>query len=202
MGQDFSIANLSIKRGDQIILQDFSFNLLPGTLLHLRGNNGVGKSTFLKVVAGLLPSDAGQVKLSGACSDLLYFYDAPIDHEEWQVRDALSFYAAIDKAPMTESVFTSLLTVLSLESCVNAQIKTLSLGQRKRLYLSRLFLKKDAGLWLLDEPLSGLDAKGMGFFQKQLKFFLQRGGRAIVTGHGLDYDCGALYLDFPLKKAA
>lgn len=179
---------LACVRGGRRIFQDIGFELSPGQLLLVEGANGAGKTSLLRLVAGFLPAAAGSVRIEAG--------SAEVEAEErGQLVGWLGHHDG-SKAQLTPSellgFFTSLyggtggareaLAEAGLERFADVASHYLSHGQRKRLALARL--KASARpLWLLDEPLAGLDEEGRGLAVGLVGEHLKAGGIAMLASH-------------------
>lgn len=142
--------DIACRRGDRVLFSGLSIALRPGDILHITGSNGIGKSSLMRILAGLLRPYAGTVARTGAVGLL---NENPALDEHLPLGDALAFWRRIDAAPATVQPY-------GLEDLLDVPVRYLSTGQRKRAALARLDAQM-APIWLLDEPLNGLDAKGV-----------------------------------------
>ncbi|HVH80589.1 MAG TPA: heme ABC exporter ATP-binding protein CcmA, partial [Stellaceae bacterium] len=163
---DLVAEDLACRRGERLIFRGLSFALPPGGALLLTGANGSGKSTLLRLLATLLPPEAGRVLWRGTpiAADLPRYRQSLhyVGHLEGikaalSVRETLGFWAGMrSKAAPTIEVA---LIAFGLAPLTDWPCRWLSAGQRRRLALARL-LAAPAPLWLLDEPTAALDADG------------------------------------------
>lgn len=174
-----SVNALSVARGERVLFADLHFALASGDLLHLRGRNGAGKTTLLETLCGLRPPAGGTLQ-------------AP----EPQALHWLGHRNALNPAltPLENLQFWCGLNGVESRGVAAALertgvfrvryrvCRTLSAGQKRRTALARLLLSRRA-LWLLDEPLDGLDADGLALFSELLTEHLDGGGAALVTSH-------------------
>lgn len=177
-------ANLSVRRGQQMVLRGVSLSVHPGQLAVLTGANGCGKTTLLRVLAGLLPPDDGSVA----------WYGQPMKNgdgeKDWQlighqdavkpdltVREMLDYWQAL--AAQTQALQDDPFGVMAWR---DVAVRRLSAGQRRRLSLSRLFLRS-VRLWLLDEPTAALDAAAQEILANRIAQHRQTGGMVVVATH-------------------
>ena len=163
---------LACRRGDRLLLRGLTFALAPGDALHLRGANGIGKSSVLRIVAGLLAPFAGRIERSGAVG---LVDERPALDPHLPLARALAFWGRIDGR-------TGPLVEVGLERLADVPVRYLSTGQRKRAAFARL-IGQDAPLWLLDEPLNGLDAEGTALIENLIAAHRAAGGIALVASH-------------------
>lgn len=164
-------------RGGRIIFEDVSFALDPGGALIVSGPNGVGKSSLIRVAAGLLPPAAGTVTATGARAMLA---EAHALDPERRLIDALGFWAAIDG--VARSAIVDALAAVDLAPLAEVPVRLLSTGQRRRAALVPL-IAGGAPLWLLDEPANGLDTAAVDRLATIVAAHRAKGGAAIVATH-------------------
>ena len=181
---------LACSRGDTRLFRDVSFSAGPGEWIAVRGANGSGKTTLLRCVAGLTRPDTGDVLWDDApasrhatfnASTVYAGHAAGIKDElsaTENLRDALALRCASHCA---EEIREALDTV-GLAKVRNIATRRLSAGQRRRIGLARLALAR-APLWILDEPLTALDAQGEALFTDLLRGHLGAGGVALIATH-------------------
>jgi heme exporter protein A len=164
--------DIACRRGDRILFRGLSFGLSAGEVVHLAGPNGIGKSSLIRILAGLLRPFAGTVEREGglALSDERLALDG---HEP--LERALAFWQRIDGAGQVEADF-------GLADLLDVPVRYLSTGQRKRAALARV-AASGAPLWLLDEPLNGLDTHWSCIAQAAIKAHCKAGGAVIIASH-------------------
>ncbi|WP_114227628.1 MULTISPECIES: heme ABC exporter ATP-binding protein CcmA [Sphingomonas] len=165
-------AEVACWRGGRLLFSDLSFELGAGDGLWLRGPNGVGKSSALRLAAGLLKPLSGTIEAApAALADEALALD-----RELPLRRALRFWtedaAALDGA----------LKALDLSRLADVPVRLLSTGQARRARLARV-AASGAQLWLLDEPLSGLDADSIGLVAALIERHRAEGGAVLATSH-------------------
>lgn len=180
--------DLSCQRGRLSLFRSFSFHIDAGECVHLCGANGVGKTTMLRIIAGLRDADAGQVLWLGepiADSEKFHQDIAYVGHEpglkaELTPWENLQVSAALLQLPTT--AVESALAAVRLMSRAHVPVSSLSAGQRRRAALARLLLGEKK-LWLLDEPLTALDIPTRALVVSLLERHCAAGGAALVTSH-------------------
>jgi heme exporter protein A len=187
---------LACRRGGRMLFHDLSFRVDQGSGLILSGRNGVGKTSLLRILAGLLPASEGQVRLAGgdedaALAEQVHFIggkDAlkpsltPREHVKfWFDLAGADFIAAWqDHRPgYFEAV---VLAEALLRDVTDIPVAYLSAGQRKRLSLTRLFVP-NRRVWLIDEPMNALDDISQDTVRAWITRFMASGGIAVIATH-------------------
>ncbi|KRG68850.1 heme ABC exporter ATP-binding protein CcmA [Pseudoxanthomonas dokdonensis] len=184
-----SVQGLSFSRNDEPVFGPLDFVVDGGEALLVQGGNGVGKTTLLRVLAGLLRADSGHIQLDGrpAQSSLLaralaYLGHLPALKADLNALENLQFLCGLHgRRPRQLPV--NALAMVGLGGYEDAPARQLSAGQKKRLSLARLWLSP-APLWLLDEPYANLDLDGITLVNRMISAHLREGGAALVTTHG------------------
>ena len=156
------------------MLQGVSLRLASGQMLILRGPNGVGKTTLLRCLAGLQPSEAGRV--SGP--EMAYGAHADGLKAMLTVQENLSFWASVNGVAGVGAA----LQAMNLTGLADRRAADLSAGQKRRLGLARLLVTGRL-VWLLDEPTVSLDAASVQLFDRVLRAHLGQGGSAVIATH-------------------
>ena len=168
-----SAEDLACRRGDRILFRGLSLKLAPGEGAHVAGRNGIGKSSLLRIMAGLLEPFGGKVERIGAAGLL---DERPALDSHLPLGRALAFWERFDGRHVTA------LERLGLEDLTDVPVRFLSTGQKKRAALARLILQ-DAPVWLLDEPLNGLDRDAVTMVEALVAEHCAHGGIALVASH-------------------
>ena len=177
-------ADLCIDRGDRRVLSDASFTLESGEALLVTGDNGAGKSSLLRVIAGFLAPAAGTVEIKGASGEeppLHYLGHRDGLKDALTSRENLDFAADYLAAGQAREPLVAL-AALGLEAAADVPAAWLSTGMRRRVALARL-LVAPRPLWLLDEPTSGLDARSVALFEAVVSEHLANGGLLVAATH-------------------
>jgi len=178
---------LAFARNEEPVFGPLDFALHPGEALQVHGGNGRGKTTLLRVLAGLLPAGAGEVRFEGRVVDRDHLARgcAFLGHQhghkgELSTLENLEFARALQGGSGdTEQALAN----VGLVGYEDTLARRMSAGQNKRLSLARLSLSP-AKLWLLDEPYANLDLGGIDLVNAMLGAHIARGGAALLTTHG------------------
>lgn len=164
---------LACRRGERVLFAGLSLALRPGEALHVAGPNGTGKSSLLRILAGLAQPMAGALTVRESLG--LMDERCALD-SSWPLGRALAFWQRIDGsgAPHAAS--------LGLAGLEDVPVGYLSTGQRKRAAFARL-LAQEARIWLLDEPLNGLDTDAVALVERLVADHCARGGVAVIASH-------------------
>ena len=184
------VQGLTCERGGRRIFRDLSFAAATGQVLTLEGPNGAGKSSALRILAGLLAPAAGEIRMQmsagyavtdseerGRLTGWIGHYDGI--KAQLSVIENARFFAALYGARIDVA---GVLDHVGLKRLAELPAQYLSAGQRRRLGLARLILS-NRPLWLLDEPLSSLDAAGRRLAAQLIGEHCDDGGIAIVATH-------------------
>jgi heme exporter protein A len=179
--------NLTCVRDDRVLFSELSFSVSPGEMVQIAGKNGAGKTSLLRILAGLAQAEEGEVKWQGEGlgraryqyhQDLLWLGHQPGIKIVLTAFENLSFY----HANSAESLRWQALTEVGLLGFEDVPVNQLSAGQQRRVALSRLWLSSHK-LWILDEPFTAIDVAGVDKLTQQLKRHTENGGMVILTTH-------------------
>jgi heme exporter protein A len=188
--------NVKCVRGGRDVFSDLNFEASSGEALAVVGANGVGKTSLLRMIAGLLPVSGGSIGLEGGATELTLPEQAHyLGHRDpfkpaLSVVENLSFWrdfiggeTADTKDTLKEKTRQSLAAV-GLDHSIDLPAAYLSAGQRRRLSIARLLLVQRP-IWLLDEPGNALDAGGQTMITGLMRDHLARGGLIVATTHAV-----------------
>jgi len=187
----FAGEGLVCRRGEREVLAGLSFALAAGDALLLTGRNGAGKSSLLRLMAGLLPPFGGVLSWNetNVTADpaahrarVAFVGDRDAVKPGLSVAGNLAAWASLFGADVATAV-PSALGTFGLAALADLPARYLSAGQRRRLALARLLLSPRP-LWLLDEPHAGLDAASVRTLEDTVRAHRSRGGMAVVASHG------------------
>jgi heme exporter protein A len=185
------VSNLSCSRGNKPLFADVSFELKAGQALHLEGDNGVGKTSLLRIVCGLSPADAGEVcwhdksiqeSTTAFRSSLFYLGHGLSLKEELTALENLMSDAAVSGRTLSEAQALVALARMGLRGREHLPLRVMSQGQKRRTALARL-LASQAPLWVLDEPFVALDVKAVDGLRGFLAEHVANGGMVLFTSH-------------------
>ena len=183
--------NLTLTRGGRALFNELSFTIDGGEALILRGANGSGKTSLLRVLAGLTEPDEGTISWgASACkpaspalrANLLYLGHANALKDDLTTAENLADTLNFDGANISQENQHRALERVGLIERRDLAARRLSQGQKRRIGLARLLLGQKS-LWLLDEPTNALDVSGVALFTKIVEEHLQRGGMACIATH-------------------
>ncbi|MFD1033185.1 heme ABC exporter ATP-binding protein CcmA [Sphingomonas hankookensis] len=163
-------------RGGRVLFAGLSFALGPGGALWVQGPNGVGKSTLVRIAAGLLPPAAGSVARGGAVSMLA---EAAALDAQLPLAQALGFWARLDG---TRDRLPSAMAAMGIDPLADVPVRMLSTGQKRRAAIARV-VASGAPLWLLDEPANGLDTASLDLLEAAIAAHRAGGGAVLVASH-------------------
>lgn len=164
-------------RGDRLLFENLSLTLKRGDALWLRGPNGTGKSSLIRVAAGLLRAAAGTVERHERCA--LIDENVALD-TELPLRRALDFWARIDTVD-GHSVDRAM-DEMALAPLAEVPVSMLSTGQRKRAAMVRV-IASGAPIWLLDEPANGMDDAAQARLVAAIAKHRANGGALLLASH-------------------
>jgi len=183
---------LAGERGERRLFESLDMDLPAGSVTWLRGRNGRGKTTLLRLLAGLSSPADGEITIQGRSLRQA----GPIGRKQWlyighqnalkddlSATEALGFLARLHGLPDDASSLKQALQRLGVLQRQHAPVRTLSQGQRRRVALARLALSGAAPLWLLDEPFDALDSDGIDALNQVIGEHAAAGGCVLLTSH-------------------
>ncbi len=190
----FEGKNLSCIRGGKLLFRKINFSLSAGQAMYLRGQNGAGKTSLLKILAGLHPPEKGA----------LYWNDKDISQIAFDFRSAISYLGHKDGIRKALTPYENIKGMMALAGEKNDPLaiekilihfklhalqslpcEVLSKGQQRKVMLAAMILKQKK-LWILDEPFTAIDKESQDVLQQYLDRHLSRGGMIIITSHGAE----------------
>ena len=187
----FSVSNLSCSRGDKRLFSGVSFTLARGQWLHLEGDNGVGKTSLLRILCGLSALEEGEISWKNQSvaqnpddfrQDLAYLGHQLALKEDLTPLENLRVSSAISGYELSVPEAMSALAKMGLRGREQLPVRVLSQGQKRRTALARL-LSSRAKLWILDEPFVALDLAAQEVLSGVINAHLHHQGMVLLTSH-------------------
>lgn len=177
-------------RDDRVLFENLNFSLTSGELLQIEGHNGSGKTSLLRILCGLALPAEGEIHWNDQNieqirdeyhAELTYLGHAHGIKGELTPLENLKIAQTLSANPLETDLELALQKV-GLRGFEDVPSRMLSAGQQRRISLARLLISKTA-LWILDEPFTSLDKKGIQYVEELLEHHLKEGGMAILTSH-------------------
>ena len=182
------VNNLSCQRGYKLLFENLSFELNSGEVLKVSGPNGSGKTSLMKILAGLSSFETGSIDYDDTKInserynlDFLYLGHLAALSPELSCLENLKYTMRLGNDNL-DLDFSDALKKVGLEKFENELVGKLSAGQKKRIALSLLFITQSK-VWLLDEPFSALDSKAIKIIETRIEDHCNSGGICILTTH-------------------
>ena len=197
------VTDLSVVKRDRLLFENLNFAVEQGSLLYVRGQNGAGKTSMLRVLAGLVDADSGEVYFCQQnikdCREtyhqhLVYFGHKLGVNLTLSALENLQYWCKLHQVTISDDIIFQTLAQLNLVGLEDIPVASLSAGQQRRVALARFWFKHNAKLWILDEPFTALDTQGIELLSKQITQFLGAGGAVVMTSHQ------ALRIDYPINE--
>ncbi|ENM5742997.1 heme ABC exporter ATP-binding protein CcmA [Vibrio metoecus] len=185
------VKNLTAIRDERILFESLSFEIHTGELVQIEGRNGTGKTTLLRIIAGLGESDSGEIlwdsnkiqsDRENYHQDLLFLGHQTGIKRELTAAENLRFYQAVHQQAVSEVEIFQALAKVGLAGREDVPVGQLSAGQQRRVALARLWLSQKK-LWILDEPLTAIDKQGVKVLEALFLNHAEQGGIVILTTH-------------------
>lgn len=177
-----SLQGVDVQRGDFVLCQAVTKKLQAGDVCHLIGENGLGKTTLLSQIAGLLPVMNGVIE---SPTQMVYVSHQLGISSHLTVGQNLRFLLSLYGVECDDDELEDALMQVGLQGLQDVPSTQLSAGQMRRVGLARLFVLQasDARLWLLDEPLTALDVAMVARLEARIRRFARDGGAVLMTSH-------------------
>ena len=189
MTAKLSANDLTLIRGESCLFQGLGFALNPGELLLLEGQNGSGKTSLMRAIAGMLSLESGEI----------LWNDIPVNDQRQEFHGALvwlahrtglkgdltlveNLYFEASLRPQANVDFDAVCSRLGIARLKSLPLRSLSAGQQRRVALARMMLA-DVPLWLMDEPFTNLDREGRALVMQLTEEHLTNGGMCVMAAH-------------------
>ncbi|MCH9749580.1 MAG: cytochrome c biogenesis heme-transporting ATPase CcmA [Proteobacteria bacterium] len=183
-----NIHNLSCQRGYNQLFDNLSFQARAGDILRITGTNGSGKTSLLKILAGVNTAEQGEVvwdqhpvKSDGYQQEVFYLGHQAALSGELSSLENLEYLSALSKTTEQHQLIQAL-NDIGLKGYADEYCANLSAGQKRRVILACLFVSK-AKIWLLDEPFTALDPLGVEIVESRITQHCANGGLCLFTTH-------------------
>lgn len=186
-----SVHNLACARGERLLFKGMNFSVGAGELLLVQGGNGQGKTSLLRLLTGLARPEEGEIRWRGENirknrdefhAEMIYLGHANGVKDDLNPVENLRFAEGLQGRAFEQERAIGILKQLGLTLCLDLPCRVLSFGQRRRVALSAMLLA-DAKLWILDEPLTGLDVHAVALMEGLIRAHLEGGGLVVATTH-------------------
>lgn len=186
-----SVHGLTCVRGERRLFAGLDFQVGAGEWVHVRGENGAGKTSLLRMLVGLMPAAEGEIRWRGESArslgeefrrELLYLGHHGAVKEELTALENLQLASRLDGGELPDREALTALHRFGLKGREELPVRFLSAGQKRRVLLARLVTRK-ATLWVLDEPFTALDVKAVDMLSALIGEHLAAGGIAVLTSH-------------------
>lgn len=182
---------VGLRRGNGWLFRGISFDVRAGEIVWIRGHNGCGKTSLMRLLVGLEKPDEGCVVGCGGGVDAeqeavlpnVYIGHANGLKEDLTCAESLQFLAQIHSQNANADAVSAALRRMDVHHKRNSFVRTLSQGQRRRVALARLALERRPSVWILDEPLDTLDQAGMDTVHSLMHDHCRLGGSVVLASH-------------------
>ena len=183
--------SLTCVRGERTLFADLSFEVISGEWLHIRGENGIGKTSLLRMLAGLSKPAVGSIDWNNSSIEvdpseyhrnLLFLGHRDSLKEDLTALENLEIATALDGVQISTDDALLALHRFGLRGREDLPVNCLSAGQKRRVLLARLLLRR-AKLWILDEPFNALDVRAVEMLSELISEHIEAGGMAVMTSH-------------------
>ena len=183
--------NLSFKRGRKEIFHEINISLHPKKIIHLKGRNGIGKTTLIKILVNMLFPSTGEIYWNGKnikknlyefFANLTYIMDIQTSKSELTVNENIRFWMKLFSSNIKSKQLEGIFDLLSLDKYKNTQVNFLSKGEIRKLELFRLVIEQKK-LWILDEPYVGLDESTYELINGTFRNHIENNGMIFFSSH-------------------
>lgn len=183
--------NLSFKRNSRKIFSNLDISVSPNKIIHIKGRNGIGKTTLIKVLVNMIIPNTGDIYWNGKnikkniseyYNNLTYIMDTNTSKNEMTVIENIKFWMKLNASKIKIKEIDAILQLLLIEPYKNTKTNFLSAGEIKKLELCRLIIEQKK-LWILDEPYVGLDASVIEIVNETFNNHINNNGMIIFSSH-------------------
>ena len=183
--------NLSFKRNSRKIFSNLDISVSPNKIIHIKGRNGIGKTTLIKVLVNMIIPNTGDIYWNGKnikkniseyYNNLTYIMDTNTSKNEMTVIENIKFWMKLNASKIKTKEIDAILQLLLIEPYKNTKTNFLSAGEIKKLELCRLIIEQKK-LWILDEPYVGLDASVIEIVNETFNNHINNNGMIIFSSH-------------------
>ena len=183
--------NLSFKRNSRKIFSNLDISVSPNKIIHIKGRNGIGKTTLIKVLVNMIIPNTGDIYWNGKnikkniseyYNNLTYIMDTNTSKNEMTVMENIKFWMKLNASKIKTKEIDAILQLLLIEPYKNTKTNFLSAGEIKKLELCRLIIEQKK-LWILDEPYVGLDASVIEIVNETFNNHINNNGMIIFSSH-------------------
>ncbi len=196
------VKSVSLKRNKKLLFKDLNLNLKKSQIMILKGSNGVGKSSLLEAIIGILELSSGEIKINGGSNLNAGRFFTFIGHnnslkEELTVIENLRLWLKLNGHYFEDLEIINKLSFFRINHLFDHKINLLSAGQKRKVALSKL-LFSTCNLWILDEPTNSLDKDSQNQFNILIEKHQKKNGSTLITTH-LDFNLKSfIKIDFDL----
>ena len=186
-----SLINIACERGETRLFEGCNLTIKSGEWWQIEGHNGIGKTSLLRILAGLATAAEGEVQWNGKpiqkqrdeyYANLFYLGHQAGIKPELTAWENLRFYQKIQGSPLDDDALWNALGKVGLIGREDLPCSHLSAGQQRRVALAKLWLT-EATLWILDEPFTALDQSAIAALTKRMAAHCAAGGAVLLTSH-------------------
>lgn len=191
--QVLNVETISKRVGKKMIVKEATFTVASGKVTGLLGPNGAGKTTIIRMLVGLMSHDGGSIQINGQSlstnfKEAMAHVGAIVENPEFYNYmtglENLKQYVRMAQKSITDEELNQVIRSVHLENNIQQKVKTYSLGMRQRLGVAQAILHQP-DLLLLDEPMNGLDPKGMREFREMIQTLKKQGVGVLISSHQL-----------------
>ncbi|PLS37172.1 ABC transporter ATP-binding protein [Carnobacterium maltaromaticum] len=177
--------------GRKILVKEVDISIGKGEIVGLLGPNGAGKTTIIRMLTGLISRNAGTVKINsndldenfeGCMEDVGAIIENPEFYKYLSGWENLKQFARMSRKTITDEEIKQVVERVRLTESIQNKVKTYSLGMRQRLGIAQAIIHHPS-LLILDEPLNGVDPKGMHDFRQLMREIVQDGTSILISSH-------------------